>query len=181
MQCNCRRTKAQIKCGTELECDRKCEKNLTCGNHVCDKKCHRDDCTPCTKVAPVRCKCGKVERDMPCGETDAWSCDQICSKLKNCSNHECDRICHVGPCDPCALVPSAVSTCNCGKENIDPASRSSCLDEIPSCSATCGKTLSCGHLCNVTCHSDACPECDLKGKFQIENFKKSKRNLGQKL
>lgn len=162
VQCNCTQTQAQVKCGTELVCDRLCDQLLQCENHKCELKCHRGDCTPCEKMTALRCRCGKIEKEVACGVNDIWSCDQICGKLKDCGNHECNHVCHPGECDPCNLTPTVATSCPCGKENIDTTVRKSCLDPIPSCTAICGKALLCGHPCDVTCHSGDCPSCAIQ-------------------
>ena len=87
---------------------------------------------------------------------------QVCGKLKDCGKHECGAVCHSGDCEPCELVPSRVSTCPCGKQEIDPNSRKSCLDPIPACDEVCGAILECGHSCRAKCHAGACPPCDIQ-------------------
>ena len=119
VSCNCERTQAQVKCGTDLECDRICDRILPCENHYCEMKCHKDECDKCEETNNLRCKCAKVEMEVECGETNDWSCDQVCSKLKDCRNHECLKLCHSGDCDSCVLLPEAATTCPCGKEEID--------------------------------------------------------------
>lgn len=42
-----------LLCSTHelLTCDSICGKDLSCGKHTCQKKCHQGECGPCDKVA----------------------------------------------------------------------------------------------------------------------------------
>ncbi|KAF6829856.1 nf-x1 finger transcription protein [Colletotrichum plurivorum] len=100
---------------------------------------------------------------------DSWfdgsfDCGATCGRKYDCGHHDCEKTCH--PQDEmsahCPFSPDVVLTCPCGKtplEELLEQPRQSCQDKIPHCKKTCGKTLSCGHQCNDTCHTGPCNPC----------------------
>uniref|UniRef100_A0A182PVX0 R3H domain-containing protein n=1 Tax=Anopheles epiroticus TaxID=199890 RepID=A0A182PVX0_9DIPT len=169
-KCGCGRLEKLVQCcqKEELLCEAVCDKPLNCGLHRCEKQCHGGSCNTCTELVQHNCHCGKGERMVVCtGENLAvtrYGCGKPCDLPLGCGNHQCKRLCHAGACDPCADAPERVLSCPCGREAIEPGSRSTCLDPIPTCSGTCGRKLTCGppganHCCEAACHRGDCPPC----------------------
>ncbi|XP_017875980.2 protein shuttle craft-like, partial [Ceratina calcarata] len=50
--CGCGRTSQTVQCSNHklLLCDAVCEKDLNCGKHKCEKKCHHGECAICDKT-----------------------------------------------------------------------------------------------------------------------------------
>lgn len=50
--CGCGRTFKMLLCSVHelLICDSICGKDLSCGKHTCQRKCHQEECGPCDKV-----------------------------------------------------------------------------------------------------------------------------------
>lgn len=40
-------------------CEKRCEKKLSCENHICQKLCHVGECEPCKALDINSCPCGK--------------------------------------------------------------------------------------------------------------------------
>ncbi len=70
-------------------CGRKCGRRLPCGNHTCQRDCHRVRHAPAAEEAGVNCRKCEVgcQRERPDG----------------CS-HPCPRACHPGECEQCKQV-----------------------------------------------------------------------------
>ena len=166
VECSCGKTKARIKCGTDLRCEEICGKQLSCGYHDCKDKCHPGACKPCEEIDLLECVCGRVEKEVPCGVEYDWSCGQKCPNMKNCGNHPCELVCHEGECETCPYTPEKVSTCPCGAIPVLRNSRKSCLDPIPTCDSFCEKELVCGHKCPEKCHEGKCPPCAVELKVE---------------
>ncbi|XP_058059889.1 protein shuttle craft [Anopheles bellator] len=169
-RCGCGRLEKSMQCSLKdaLVCGALCDKPLNCGAHKCDKRCHPEDCEKCPEQVQHQCHCGKNERKVACTEENLltvwYGCEELCSKTLSCGNHQCRRLCHEGKCDPCADAPERVLSCPCGREALEPGSRTSCLDPIPTCTGICGRKLKCGppganHGCEVQCHAGDCPPC----------------------
>ncbi|XP_047332849.1 NF-X1-type zinc finger protein NFXL1 [Impatiens glandulifera] len=170
--CPCGRKTITTRCfdrKSVLTCGNKCQKLLSCLRHRCESICHVGDCDPCEVGINASCFCNKVTEEILCGdmflkgelpyESGVFSCNSLCGRKLGCGNHDCDEICHPGSCGTCALLPGNVSACYCGKTALQ-TSRETCLDPIPTCSETCGRTLICGiHRCEETCHAGECPPC----------------------
>lgn len=60
----------------DISCGLKCGKPLPCGEHKCDKVCHKDECAK-----------------------DGEDCLLKCKKVREACGHPCNSKCHVGsPC-----------------------------------------------------------------------------------
>lgn len=173
--CPCTKEKTRIKCGEEFTCENVCDRSLNCGLHRCQDICHQGPCYDCLKVVNQVCHCGKSVREVVCSVESAgvtqYNCEQMCEKSRDCEQHQCSELCHPGPCSPCLLTPSRVTTCPCGQTPLEKlyerdgvAPRKSCLDPVPTCGMTCSSQLPCGppaspHTCSARCHTGPCPTC----------------------
>jgi len=173
--CFCGAKEYQGKCGEDpsikKSCGEPCEKILNCGFHYCSALCHDGECEKCSVETEQKCYCGKEVKMGTCGsevidryhgEERHFSCASICGRTFSCEVHKCNRRCHPGSCGECALSPSQVTTCHCGKSDLLflGAARKKCTDPIPGCSEKCGKTMSCQmHYCPKKCHSGDCGDC----------------------
>lgn len=143
-------------------------------------------CGPCKAQVQVSCFCGKVQiklkncsslrtserkklhgrsfketqdgKEHSTSDQLIISCQKPCNQLLSCGKHKCNRTCHKldNQCHICPFIPSEKETCFCGSQ---PARRTSCEDQFPSCGNVCFKKLPCGHRCRKTCHSGECPPC----------------------
>ncbi|XP_015070225.1 NF-X1-type zinc finger protein NFXL1 [Solanum pennellii] len=170
--CPCGKEVITTRCSDRksvLTCGQQCGKLLDCGRHRCEQTCHVGSCGHCQIVVDAYCFCKKKTESLLCGdmgvkgdikmEDGVFSCNSVCGKKLSCGNHICRELCHPGPCGDCALLPSKVKACCCGKTSLE-EERHSCLDPIPTCSKVCGKRLRCGvHRCEAVCHSGDCAPC----------------------
>ncbi|KAK6795671.1 hypothetical protein RDI58_009126 [Solanum bulbocastanum] len=170
--CPCGKEVITTRCSDRksvLTCGQQCGKLLDCGRHRCEQTCHVGPCGHCQIVVDAYCFCKKKTESVLCGdmgvkgdikmEDGVFSCNSVCGKKLSCGNHICRELCHPGPCGDCALLPSKVKACCCGKTSLE-EERHSCLDPIPTCSKVCGKCLRCGvHHCEAVCHSGDCAPC----------------------
>lgn len=47
-ECHCGKNTKELVCGTnKFFCESVCDKPLDCGNHRCEKLCHKGACEPC--------------------------------------------------------------------------------------------------------------------------------------
>ena len=138
--CYCGRAQPLLKrCGAGgWSCQRLCRKELSCGLHVCEERCHADRCPPCSEVTEQPCVCGMESQRRPCAEGD-WHCTQPCSKLLECGHHTCQRVSPV--CGVCVCV------CVCGV----------C---VCVCVCVCGWLLGAVQVC----HSGECGACPASGE-----------------
>lgn len=183
VSCHCGAEKSLRLC-TQLQwhCNKVCGKPLSCGKHVCEKVCHKDECGDCPRSLPRTCPCGRNTLIIPCVD-DVMTCGETCGKLCEAGVHVCSQRCHRGACPMCLEV--VVKTCQCGlrqKEvschhkvylcdakckrmrdcNIHPCNRKCCDGNCPPCERPCGKTLSCGnHKCSSVCHRGPCYPCNV--------------------
>lgn len=181
--CDCG-SQTSLKPCTQLQwqCDKVCGKALSCGEHRCERVCHKSDCGPCPQSLPRTCPCGRNTLLLPCTQ-DILTCGETCSKPCESNGHVCSQRCHRGSCPPCMEL--LVRTCRCGlhqKEischqkmylcevkckrmrdcNVHPCKRKCCDGNCPSCEKPCGKTLSCGHhKCSSVCHRGPCYPCNI--------------------
>jgi len=108
-----------------FSCARPCNKELNCGKHRCEARCHAGPCNPCVRMPPSaagevqRCGCGKeahtrseIDSSVSLAEWKRASCTERlpscgakCGKLLNCSFHTCTLSCH-DPSVPCSNSPS---------------------------------------------------------------------------
>ena len=176
-ECGCGKTQITAKClasDIEVACNKPCGKQLSCGQHFCERICHSDPCSECEVKKVQICFCGSEKKEVECNlETaliDTFSCGKTCGKPLKCGNHKCEQTCHFGACDECPLTPQSVTHCPCGKtelKDLTKQKRRSCLDPIPTCDGICDKELTCGpdkerHRCRSKCHTGSCPPCDQK-------------------
>lgn len=50
--CGCGKTSQTVQCSTRklLLCESTCDKDLNCGRHQCERKCHNGECGDCEKT-----------------------------------------------------------------------------------------------------------------------------------
>ena len=161
-------------------CGQICGDILPCGEHTCERGCHEGLCGSCEVLIESLCYCGRVGKSLPCSErgeeqesqveSDTWmgsfNCGAECRRPFDCGNpdHFCERTCHVLNASPahCPKSPDLVKHCPCGKTALSMLlhePRASCSAPIPQCGERCQKLLSCGHLCQQTCHNGECRPC----------------------
>uniref|UniRef100_A0A1B6CP89 PHD-type domain-containing protein n=1 Tax=Clastoptera arizonana TaxID=38151 RepID=A0A1B6CP89_9HEMI len=134
-------------------CGKVCGRKLKCNRHFCTDICHGDNCPPCPQKSKQSCQCAKNVMIRDCAEP-LWSCMEICGKSLKCGYHSCKQICHKGDCGECPLT--LPRQCPCGKTSL----LLSCIEDVPTCKDTCGRTLDCGvHTCSQRCHKDKCGGC----------------------
>lgn len=184
--CYCGKLSKEIKCSTEIgSCDEICGKYLSCGEHICQKTCHKGSCDPCDATLTLECYCGDKTVQKSCMDLGSakkraskhFSCDKICDKLLSCTKHRCTQKCHPGPeCPDCKLLSSNLKSCPCGSTLIKKSvleARKSCTDPVPTCDNKCNKFLICGpeksrHKCQKKCHVGSCPPCRLKSTVRCD-------------
>lgn len=112
----------QVRCSEPalFRCDRDCGRPLSCGNHMCTRRCHAPTLAAASAGAAAAAGAGTGLHaaasiagtsvpDDACG-----ACDQRCSKPRTSPScpHPCDRACHAGDCAPCDVVERR--QCQCG-------------------------------------------------------------------
>ncbi|KAL4869222.1 hypothetical protein BDV12DRAFT_168118 [Aspergillus spectabilis] len=187
--CFCGRNSSTKRCqDTDYErgwsCGEVCSDLLPCGEHTCTRPCHEGLCGACEVKIEARCYCGKVETEMLCSSKDeeqdsellredaqvekwngSFSCGDICNRPFDCGVHFCQKGCHSQDAQAahCPRSPDVVSHCPCGKTLLAEipgyTPRTSCEDSISNCLEACGKTLPCGHACEMICHTGPCGSC----------------------
>ncbi|KAF2157734.1 hypothetical protein K461DRAFT_284239 [Myriangium duriaei CBS 260.36] len=168
-------------------CEEICGDIMPCGAHTCPNTCHEGLCGACEETVDATCYCGQDERQILCREqgepleskrkdsldpedaefsqwTGTFQCTHLCNRLFDCGKHQCEKRCHAQDADSahCPRSPDVVSHCPCGKTPLTEFSgtlRTSCSDTIPNCDKKCSKPLSCGHACELSCHSGECLPC----------------------
>ncbi|CAG5121642.1 unnamed protein product [Candidula unifasciata] len=75
-----------------ISCGYPCNKLLPCGEHKCQKVCHKGDCLE-----------------------DGAVCTQLCEKIRLACGHPCGAPCHLGPCPDAACKTEITITCPCGQ------------------------------------------------------------------
>ncbi|KAI9204843.1 uncharacterized protein BJ171DRAFT_442072 [Polychytrium aggregatum] len=173
VSCYCGRSSFVVRCTEilnmtfEKSCGEVCGKELNCGLHTCEWKCHQGQCPPCTVNIDHPCLCGRSTKQLKCGTPCvSWSCDTKCDHEYPCGIHTCPRPCHGGGhSSVCPLDPSVLFRCPCGSETVEAICkrtgvvRTSCADPVVTCDNTCGKVLPCGHRCRFRCHAGECEPC----------------------
>ncbi|KAK7204833.1 hypothetical protein BZA70DRAFT_185816 [Myxozyma melibiosi] len=187
LDCFCGKSTTQRRCvDTKYDgwsCGVVCGEMMACGVHTCPRPCHTGLCGPCEAPIHSSCYCGKEDKDVKCCQTlparksffidqdgdeawwsAIWKCENVCDREFDCGVHHCQKSCHVQDIEPahCPLSPDVVKTCPCGKHAVSEIlghERSSCEEVVPTCRDQCGKTLACGHLCKLVCHTGACGPC----------------------
>ena len=115
-------------------CGRSCGRTLLCGNHYCERDCHRVKNAPDTVQAGTNCR----------------KCESECLKPRpeGC-NHACLRPCHPDLCAPCGQMMKI--WCNCGITQLYVkcgewiAAGEERKHEMACCQDQCPKIMSCGH------------------------------------
>ncbi|OTA99571.1 hypothetical protein M426DRAFT_325040 [Hypoxylon sp. CI-4A] len=165
-----------LPCG-EHECQRECHSGLCGSCHVpvfslcyCGRESKEVSCDQRgDKLESYNY--GQAKGDIPNDDDlpEGWywgsfDCKAICGRVFDCGKHSCQKDCH--PQDEneahCPFSPDIITHCPCGKTplvDILDQPRASCEDSVPNCSKTCNKLLSCGHLCQDSCHSGPCSPC----------------------
>nr|XP_045609322.1 NF-X1-type zinc finger protein NFXL1-like [Procambarus clarkii] len=161
------------------QCDKVCNKQHSCGHHLCQKVCHSGDCGKCPESGVRTCPCGKTSHTLPCTR-DIPTCGDTCGKELACGVHFCAERCHKGPCPIC--LQFRVKQCRCGTRKKEMAcskeltceikckklrdcrrhtcSRKCCVGDCPNCEQPCGRTLVCrSHKCESRCHQGPCYPC----------------------
>ncbi|XP_022903190.1 NF-X1-type zinc finger protein NFXL1 [Onthophagus taurus] len=184
-KCLCGTSQKLRDCSTPIwQCEKICNKALTCGFHSCPEICHFGDCGECELSKVRTCPCGKSNYNLPCTE-ETPTCEDTCGKLLECEQHFCNYKCHKDKCGSCVEI--VIKSCRCGlhtKEipckkrylcetkckqmkdcNKHPCNRKCCDGNCPPCEKPCGRTLSCGnHKCGSVCHRGPCYPCQLTEK-----------------
>jgi len=154
--CLCGKTGTSMKCSdsASYKCEGTCEKTRNCGRHSCNVGCHAGGCDPCVEQVEQVCFCTKLKRRVVCGSSEAFvnsfACERVCGRRLECGEHDCMSVCHPGLCGTCALLPSVVTHCSCGRTQLENIKgvvpRTSCTDAIATCDEICDKLLGCGNL-----------------------------------
>jgi len=130
-------------------CGRRCGRRLPCGNHACQRDCHK--VRNASDAAAAGSNCKKCESE--CLVARAPACP-----------HPCPRPCHPPPCAPCTTVVK--SKCHCGLTNLLrkcgelAAASAAARVEMLCCGDQCPKLLECSHRCALTCHPGPCSPTD---------------------
>ncbi|OXB56725.1 hypothetical protein ASZ78_013322, partial [Callipepla squamata] len=181
---DCQKHQCRRKCcsGNCPPCDQVCGRTLGCRNHRCPSGCHRgknriferaadndhltfsnilivtvysDDhavtvfilgsCNPCPEIVDVKCNCGKTVIKVPCGRERTIKppkCKQLCS--------DCLFL-FLAVILISEFYFSRPPTCHHPTQEKHYCHFGRC----PPCRQSCQKTLTCGHLCPVSCHDEA--------------------------
>jgi len=120
-----------------------CGKKLKCGNHFCQKPCHRpgqcEDKTLLSVLLPEAR--GSCAAPIP-------HCKEKCQKPLPCG-HLCEQVCHQGHCQPC--LQKVEISCRCGRTKHKTMCHQGNI-ESPSCMRVCRSNLNCGrHDCGERC------------------------------
>ncbi|KAL5817832.1 hypothetical protein ACOSQ3_026210 [Xanthoceras sorbifolium] len=136
-----------------FSCNSTCEKNLSCGHHVCGDICHPGPCGEC-ELMPRRiksCYCGKTslqEQRKSCLDPIP-TCSQICGKYLACGVHCCNEVCHAGDCPGCLVT--VTQKCRCGSTSRTVECYKTSYEKF-TCDKPCGKKKNCGrHRCSERC------------------------------
>lgn len=160
---------------TTFACLRTCGKQLDCGNHVCERKCHADACGSCVLLSEniKTCPCGStlVKRSTLSNRKSCLepvpTCENKCNRPLICgpdkNHHRCQKKCHTGSCPPCKLKTSACCECRLSNKTIECAMMFDKIEDGDkvsfkqikftfNCEIRCNTPKSCGrHRCNNKC------------------------------
>ncbi|KAF9609329.1 hypothetical protein IFM89_015584 [Coptis chinensis] len=163
--CFCKKEYQRVLCGEMalkgeikdndgvFSCNSACERNLSCGNHVCGNTCHPGSCGEC-ELMPSRiktCYCGKTElqKERVSCLDPIPTCSQICGKLLPCGTHFCKEVCHAGDCAPCMVIVSQSCRCGSCSQSVECSRK---MIENFVCDKPCGRKKNCGrHRCSERC------------------------------
>ena len=140
------------------DCGNGCRRQLDCGKHNCEKRCHPQVKTMphCPRSPDVvsHCPCGKSalqdisDKTRTTCEDPIPNCDKKCLKSFPCG-HFCQQICHSDECMPCLVIVDI--GCRCGRTHSSTVCHQG-NEERPQCMRTCKATLNCGrHECTERC------------------------------
>lgn len=145
-------------------CGRICNRKLVCGNHTCQKQCHKvvdlnsqiqdencDDCTsPCIKERPQGCT-------HPCTRP----CHELSKPCKKC-------IVQIKTKCFCGLTDVLYRCCDVYKRDIDNNTRNALKEKLLCCGSRCIKLYQkCGHQCVANCHPGECNQQDCRKKVKL--------------
>eukprot|EP01083_Nonionella_stella_P094498 265140_1 len=192
-ECFCGKNKTLKACGTGVQltikvvddeeekemivfkysCHKKCDKDLSCGNHRCTLTCHNGSCSVCPRriEEPTRCSCSKstfedIHRSSCLDPLPV--CGKKCGKMLGCGQHFCRKGCHDSKCALCMLHVKKKCRCRASEKkykchdyqkklNHFIALQSNALviegqDSWIRCGKKCKRVKSCGkHTCAETC------------------------------
>lgn len=94
--CYCGKSQRKVQCTPEnsmivyYSCGKLCEKQLSCGNHICLTPCHVGPCGSCNALNINSCPCGKrlltqdeLKNRISCTQP-VVTCNQPCGKPLEC-------------------------------------------------------------------------------------------------
>ena len=152
-------------------CNSPCYKQHTSCEHLCQERCHLNDCPPCRETVTRPCRCGNIRQAIVCGKLYVRDdeagiqieapvlCDKPCQALRACGRHRCNRVC-------CPLASFASAKGKGKKRVVDPAEVGEGPGGLHECDLVCGKMLSCGnHRCEERDHRGPCGRC-LRSSFE---------------
>lgn len=154
-QANCKNVKS-----LKFACAQTCSKPLSCGAHLCERKCHEgDDCGACAQISNRACLCGKTKQKGPCAQS--YRCTKTCDLLRNCGKHKCGVRCCAGSATPQSSAKLASLNTSSDSSLQELSSSSEQVLTCPPCNKICEKRLDCGLcICKKVCHGDEpCEPC----------------------
>ena len=175
-----------------LENSLKFRRKLACGNHVCEKTCHKGLCEQCPMLPTnvTTCPCGKIPLELltPKLRTSCLdpipTCPNTCGKLLLCGKHTCPSKCHSGPCPQCSENVKAPCRCHgtyvtvpCHQVN----GQDKTLDKII-CNKLCkAKRICTRHDCGNQCCPSAKDPYDMSGSHICNLICNKKLRCGKHL
>lgn len=185
-KCPCGKMSVQLPCTEDIpNCGDTCGKDLACGVHQCQQRCHTGQCDICRQTLVKKCRCSQRQKEVPCCkdyicevkcqklrnctrhqckrkccEGTCPTCEQVCGRLLSCRNHKCIAKCHQGPCYPCTL--SVDIYCFCKSTWITVPCGREKFTRPPRCNQNCRIPSDCHHPLRKPhrCHFGSCPSCD---------------------
>lgn len=158
---------------TEFGCGNYCGNLLPCGNHHCQKPCHRISLPQMERTYVSQFSGRNIEQterntvfssDGRCRELldSCEECVLTCQKRRSppCP-HPCPQMCHPGDCAPCKVLLKRA--CHCGAMvHVFECNQFNSLSEgqqleVRTCGGPCHRKLpNCTHLCPEICHPGPC-------------------------
>ncbi|KAL3857878.1 hypothetical protein ACJMK2_012507 [Sinanodonta woodiana] len=176
---------------SEMKCDERCHKELTCG-HICQRRCGEvcNDEDNCTELVKATGKCGH-ECQIACSHQKDFLCKIPCQTVLDCG-HSCFGTCgkclqgrlHI-PCrKKCTRILIRGHPCRADCTEVCPPCENVCLNECEhmdicgTCSEDCNRLRcyvpceriisTCGHKCiALDCEKCICRECEDGFHFEI--------------
>ncbi|GAB1601514.1 gem-associated protein 5-like [Argonauta hians] len=184
-KCPCGKTSLQLPCTKDIPtCGDTCSKELSCGVHQCQQRCHNGQCDICRQTIVKKCRCAQRRKEVPCCkdyicdlkcqkmrdcgrhqckrkccEGNCPICEQVCARSLACRNHKCQSKCHQGPCYPCTMTVDKFCFCKSTYITV-PCGREKAI-KPPKCNQTCRIPSDCHHSDRKPhrCHFGDCPPC----------------------